>query len=1292
MERGSKNEKLIVYSHSFRLTPCRVVFLLPVHHTTPQDGSTDWAATQALGVPDTFDYDDEPTAWAPANANDPSNTSPETLTVGFATPAAATGVVVRETYGNGFVTQVELQDTSNTWHTIWSGTDPSQPNKPTDFILSFPVTSYNVQAVRITADTTQNAGDYDEIDAVRLLTGGSPSSLTLATSAVDQPPTAVDDWASANKGQTISIPVLANDSDPDGDSLTVSIATGPSHGSASVSSGVISYTPTSGYSGSDTLTYTIDDGAGGTATATVYLTVADGQWANQVLGYSSETEDDPYGTSIYALGPPDTANYADTSVSWSPNTSSTATTETLTVGFAAPDYATGVLIREASGNGFVTQVELQDTGNTWHSVWSGKDTTAEDAVRDFVLTLGSTTAYQVKAVRLTVNPTTTDGNPVGIDAVKLLTAGSPPSLPAAPSATADSATTAENMPVNIAVLANDTNSAGSQLFLHITSDPINGTAAVDLHGTPNDSSDDFITYWPDQDFSGTDSFTYTLTDAYGHSSNGTVSITVSAVNQPPTVDTSSTTGATTAGATTGYTVTGAAVSLDVLANASDPDGDTLSVASVTQGQNGSVTLSGNTPTYTPNSGFTGEDEFTYTISDGQGNTAVGIAQVIVYPTGQWASSILAVSSGRNTADSGLDLADPVLGAADDAAWTPDGATAREFITVGFGTAEYATGVLVRDESGSGAISQVDLIDTSGTYHTIWSGTDSANSGVPVDFVLIFPATSYLIQGVAVYGDTTIGTVSIDAVNLLTSGTPTSLTVNGEGFDGSGNYVTTVYNNADQPTTTKTYAQGSLVQTEVDAYDTNNNLTTQDVTDANGNMTRTIFDSNANKTAVIAAYGTVNASETDYTYNLDNLLTQVEDPDGNITSYGYSHQQEISITDPLGNVTEETYDTHHRVATVTNPDGAEIVYSYDSDNRESEEVWYANDGVTVVDTKEFAYNAQGQVATASNDAGTYTYAYDDQGRVSQVEEPFGVTLNFGYDANGNRNLVKDSLGGEEDSLYNANDQLLTRWLAEGSTVLRLDFTYTAAGQIATIKRYSDQAGTDLVATTVYTYDLQGNVTGIQSKDASGATIDEFDYVYDLTGNLTSETDNGTTTNYTYDNQGQLTGDGTNSYGYDANGNRNNGSNTPGTGNQLTTDGVWNYTYDKEGNESKKVNISTGETWTYGYDNKNQLIWAEDRASDGGTLLARVEYKYDVYGNRVEQTVDSNGDGTIDTVQRYVLDGWNPAEGTPVGNENFNVLAVLNGTNALQNHLLYGDVVDQLLRGWTRAVLPTPLTGC
>ena len=73
---------------------------------------------------------------------------------------------------------------------------------------------------------------------------------------------------------------------------------------------------------------------------------------------------------------------------------------------------------------------------------------------------------------------------------------------------------------------------------------------------------------------------------------------------------------------------------------------------------------------------------------------------------------------------------------------------------------------------------------------------------------------------------------------------------------------------------------------------------------------------------------------------------------------------------------------------------------------------------------------------------------------------------------------------------------------------------------------------------------------------------------------------------------------------------------------------------------------------------------------------VDYKYDVFGNRVEKDIDSTGDGLVDTVQRYALDGWNPGKGTPVGNENWDILAVLNGSNAEENRFLSGDIVDQV----------------
>lgn len=85
------------------------------------------------------------------------------------------------------------------------------------------------------------------------------------------PPSAVDDSATTDAGQSVDIDVLANDKGY-GQPLTITSATAPGHGTATVSNGRITYAPASGFSGTDTFTYTISD-AGGTATATVKVTV-----------------------------------------------------------------------------------------------------------------------------------------------------------------------------------------------------------------------------------------------------------------------------------------------------------------------------------------------------------------------------------------------------------------------------------------------------------------------------------------------------------------------------------------------------------------------------------------------------------------------------------------------------------------------------------------------------------------------------------------------------------------------------------------------------------------------------------------------------------------------------------------------------------------------------------------------------------------------------------------------------------------------------------------------------------
>lgn len=142
-----------------------------------------WAANQALGAPTTFGYGDISTSWAPASLNG----TLEYITVGFAQSVYADGVTIRETDGNGFVYQVDVLDTANVLHTVWTGTDSSVGGTPVDFLVSFSATSYLVQGVKIYVDTNHDLGNWEEIDSIQLHGSdipGSTSSVPDSTSTL----------------------------------------------------------------------------------------------------------------------------------------------------------------------------------------------------------------------------------------------------------------------------------------------------------------------------------------------------------------------------------------------------------------------------------------------------------------------------------------------------------------------------------------------------------------------------------------------------------------------------------------------------------------------------------------------------------------------------------------------------------------------------------------------------------------------------------------------------------------------------------------------------------------------------------------------------------------------------------------------------------------------------------------------------------------------------------------------------------------------------------------------------
>ncbi len=161
-----------------------------------------------------------------------------------------------------------------------------------------------------------------------------------------------------------------------------------------------------------------------------------------------------------------------------------------------------------------------------------------------------------------------------------------------PVAVNDSAATNENTPVTINALNNDSDPDGDSLRISGVGSPGNGTAA--LNGID-------IVYTPAAGFSGIDTFSYTISD--GRDTN-TATVTVTVNGRPVAVNDSA------------VVPENIATTIGVLSNDTDPDGDSLRVNGVGTTGNGTLSISSNSVVYTPNTGFTGADTFTYTITDG----------------------------------------------------------------------------------------------------------------------------------------------------------------------------------------------------------------------------------------------------------------------------------------------------------------------------------------------------------------------------------------------------------------------------------------------------------------------------------------------------------------------------------------------------------------------------------------------------------------------------------------------------------------------------------------------------
>jgi hypothetical protein len=490
--------------------------------------------------------------------------------------------------------------------------------------------------------------DFHGVDAfVYTVSDGSgetdEATVRVTVAPVNDPPIAQDDSAATEEGTPVTIEVIDNDSDPDGDSLIVTSIRQPKHGDVDNDGTNVTYTPDSRFNGSDTFTYTISDGHGGSAMAAVTVAVAlvneppeagdddattreDTPVTVPILANDHDPDGDDLIVESVAQPQHGTVMLTGTSAVYAPDPGFFGTdsfTYTVVDGHGGTADAMVTLTVAVENDPPIAQDDRMTASEgrelTIPILVNDSDPDGDDLLVESVtqpkngraINGGTDVAYIPApgfAGTDTFTYTVSDGRGKTDTASVIVTIAS---LNHPPLAQDDSAATDEGTMVLLAVLANDSDPDGDFLLVDSFSQPMNGVVLNARTG---------VSYIPDPGFQGIDAFTYTVTDGNGGTAKATVTVSVAGVNDPPLAQDDN-----------AVTDEGSPVAILVLLNDDDPDGDAIAVESVTSAEHGTVSNRRTEVTYAPDPGFSGVDEFEYTVSDGKGGTDKAIVFVAVAP-------------------------------------------------------------------------------------------------------------------------------------------------------------------------------------------------------------------------------------------------------------------------------------------------------------------------------------------------------------------------------------------------------------------------------------------------------------------------------------------------------------------------------------------------------------------------------------------------------------------------------------------------------------------------------------
>ncbi|WP_353519172.1 tandem-95 repeat protein, partial [Vibrio parahaemolyticus] len=490
---------------------------------------------------------------------------------------------------------------------------------------------------------TPNDNYHGEDTFTYIVTSGGVSESAIVevnVTPVNDAPVAKDDIATTQEDTAVTIDVLPNDSDVDGDKLSIQSATVPeAQGKVEIVDGKLVFTPAENFNGHAEITYTVTDGqltdaakvsvtvnpvndaptikvdavesitedAVSTDTVIATLEVADTDTPEDQLTVSLENNSNGYfvlvgndvkltQAGVDAVNN-DELNLKDLTISASVSDGVNPTandSDSLIVNRVndAPTVENAIADQELSEDFATYTIDLND---------AFKDS---DSALNFSVSGNSNVLVSIENGIATISPTAdwngsetltfTATDPSGESVSQTV------NFTVAPVAdiVADNATVVEDTPTIIKVLGNDTFDGDDKVVsLDADNGPKNGTVIVNNDGT--------VTYTPDDNYVGEDTFTYIVTSG-GVSESAIVEVNVTPVNDAPVAKDDIAT-----------TQEDTAITIDVLPNDTDVDGDKLSIESVSvPKEQGTVEVVNGKLVFTPTENFNGDAEITYTVTDG----------------------------------------------------------------------------------------------------------------------------------------------------------------------------------------------------------------------------------------------------------------------------------------------------------------------------------------------------------------------------------------------------------------------------------------------------------------------------------------------------------------------------------------------------------------------------------------------------------------------------------------------------------------------------------------------------